>query len=224
VGGARAGDLDGDGVDDLLVPATGADAAAVFFGPLSPGRAALGQADLRIDGSAGEGLGASARALDADGDGAMDLLLGAPTADATGQDSGTFYLFAGPFVADRTTAEALATVHGGAAGRRLGAATAELVHGDVDGDGAADVLIGNPVDNAGGPANRGAAALFFGPLTGTRDFDAADRTLTGDDRDDALGTSVLLADLDGDGQLDLGAGAPGAGESGAVYVLFGAGL
>jgi hypothetical protein len=35
---------------------------------------------------------------------------------------------------------------------------------------------------------------------------------------------VLLADLDGDGRLDLGAGAPGAGAAGTVFLLFGSGL
>ena len=88
---ARAGDLNADGLEDVLVGAPGSDTsdtggAAVFFGPLA-GPMTTDDADYRIRG--GPSAGDSVAGLgDADGDGLNDLLVGYPGADSV-------YLFYG---------------------------------------------------------------------------------------------------------------------------------
>jgi len=86
------GDINEDGLDDVLVGTRG-DAAYLFFGPVSGVSSALA-APLRYRAiSSGDQLGVAATAGDADGDGAIDLWLGAPLADPVGYDAGAAYLF-----------------------------------------------------------------------------------------------------------------------------------
>ncbi|MFH1468370.1 MAG: MopE-related protein [Pseudomonadota bacterium] len=83
-----AGDLAGDGGTWLLVGAPGADTGgaeggvvALFAAPVH-GSLRLAEADARLIGAAGAGVGEVLDAgRDHDGDGAMDLLLGAPDLD-----------------------------------------------------------------------------------------------------------------------------------------------
>jgi len=104
---ANAGDLDGDGLGDLLVGATWA-----YLGPIMKGgRAYLFHGreagwDTLVDGTdadagvAGivpnDNLGQGLALSDLDGDGADELLVGAPFHEATGVYSGEVYLFWGP--------------------------------------------------------------------------------------------------------------------------------
>jgi hypothetical protein len=104
---AAAGDIDGDGFDDLLVGASGydtshADAGAVFvlYGA-DTWRQAVGTG-VGIDaaevvffgGSAGDRLGFSVdSAGDIDGDGYPELLMSAPGYDDSAQNAGAAFLF-----------------------------------------------------------------------------------------------------------------------------------
>ncbi len=100
---ASAGDVDGDGYDDVLVGAPEADpagqdrgAAYLVRGPIS-GPFDLGDADVKF---IGEGLGDAAgfslaTAGDTDGDGLDDFLIGAYGHDGAAQDSGAAYLLLG---------------------------------------------------------------------------------------------------------------------------------
>lgn len=97
------GDLDGDGLDELLIGASNllTDAgrtggAAVVYGP-SAGTNALDDAGLILTGiaegeEAGTGVGSAA---DADGDGLPDLLVGALSDATAGYDAGAVYLMSG---------------------------------------------------------------------------------------------------------------------------------
>jgi hypothetical protein len=85
------GDVDQDGVDDVLigVPGVGAGSVALFYGPVL-GLTAIGTEDVTITGaSSGDALGTSLGSPgDVNGDGYPDLLVGAPVHDGGGTDRG----------------------------------------------------------------------------------------------------------------------------------------
>jgi hypothetical protein len=97
--------------------------------------------------------------------------------------------------------------------------------GDVNGDGAADFVVGAPGSNLGGE-NAGAAYLVFGPVDGEIDLTDAGVTLVGERATDRAGWSVAgVGDLNDDGYDDVVVGAPysdaGASNGGAAYVVYG---
>lgn len=104
------------------------------------------------------------------------------------------------------------------------------VPGDVNGDGYAEVAVGEP----GNAKKRGAVHVFYGQRRGlvTNATGSArnDQYITQDTRGvpgkaeagDAFGTSALLADFNGDGCADLAVGSPGENhKTGWVQVFFG---
>jgi hypothetical protein len=108
-------------------------------------------------------------------------------------------------------------IYGAAAGDYLGVGTDG---GDVNGDGFSDLLLGAyGVDDSS--ADVGAVYLFEGPVSGTTDASYADFTLIGDTASSGLGERVMLADISGDGQLDILA--PGEG-SDELLIFLGGGL
>lgn len=146
---AGAGDVDGDGLDDLLVgayqeQAGGFDAGAAYVvsgmvrdaNSLADARARLiGEtfADRVGDSVMGGG--------DVDGDGTADVLVGAPGRDEGGASAGATYLFLGPLDGTETLADADATLHG-STDEQSGAG---VDVGDFDADDRSDMVIrGNP--------------------------------------------------------------------------------
>jgi len=226
-------DVDGDGFDDAVVGAPDDDGAAtnagalfLVLGPLSSDLS-LSDADLHLDGpnsSAWLGeAGSLAAAGDLDDDGYDDLLAGMRGADAldgTTSDNGRVLVLLG---ADTPawTLEGDAVLEGDGeqdAGGRVAAA------GDVDGDGALDVLVGSP-HNDDLATNAGRAWLVYGDTwSGTLPLSDAGLVLTSSTAGDELG-SVGAGDVNGDGYSDLLLGAPGYdNDRGAVYVIAGGGL
>jgi hypothetical protein len=215
-----AADLDGDRVPELVIGAPGADAAGVDAGRVVI-RAWAGTRELQGT-TAGERFGASIAVGDADGDGAPDLLVGAPL--ARGEDdegfatpnAGAVYLYPGP-VADGA-APAWSAVGVPAEGR-LGAAVA--IAGPLLDGMAGGLVAGAPEAPDPGSVRHGTVHLFHV---------AADRTVTangvvaGPDAFDGFGACVVPAgDLDGDGLDDLAIGAPfadgAASAAGRVHLL-----
>lgn len=218
---SRAPDCDGDGLDDVLVGVSALDSAFLVYGGLS-GDLDLLDADVILAGtSAGDGAGATVAGLgDVDGDGAGDLLVGAPgTPSDTTTNAGAVYLWTE--VATAASAHRMAgLVAGDRAGIGVGAA------GDVDADGFRDVLIGATGESTGG-ASAGAVYLFYGAASVAGwDFASPDALLTGTAGDTAGESVSGLGDLNGDGVDDLGVGAVRAGSlsAGELYVLFGGSL
>jgi len=226
-----AEDIDGDGLDDIIVGAYGADiggdgsgAVYVVLGPAS-GISPLEEADHIFVGTAeGEHAGVSvAYAGDCNGDGQGDLIIGAPDEDSASTNAGVAYLIVDPESATLNLEESTARLIGEQEGDRLGSAVSS--GGDVDGDGRSEIMAGAPRQDAGG-TNAGAAYLLFGPISGNVDLTEADVKFIGENEGDGAGDSTAGAgDVNGDGLGDLLVGAPSEStngdDAGSAYILFG---
>ena len=178
---SSAGDVNGDGIGDLVVGArlndasgTDAGAAYVIFGTTSSVSAvnldnvASGTGGFKITGeAAGDQVGfAVSSAGDVNGDGLDDLLVGARFNDAGGTDAGAAYVIFG--TASSVTAVNLDDIALGTGGFRLtGEAAYDIAGkpvssaGDVNGDGFDDLAVGARDNDAGG-ADAGAGYVIFG--------------------------------------------------------------
>ena len=122
---------------------------------------------------------------------------------------------------------------GGTAGSQAGIvdadeAGASVATGDINNDGAADVIIGAPFADPGGRDIASQTYVLFGPfVTGTVELSSADLTFNGIDPIDLSGTGVAAGDVNNDGLADLVIGAnsgdpaPGRSGAGETYVIFG---
>lgn len=143
---AGAGDTDGDGLADLLISADGegyqAGTIYLWQGALHA-NISLSYAPVAWDGEAeGDQAGyALVGNLDANGDGQLDVVIGAWANDAAGIDAGRSYLVEGPFSAGRFSLTEMRHFDGAVAGDYSGRA---LVNVDTNGDLVDELLIGAP--------------------------------------------------------------------------------
>lgn len=177
------GDVDGDGLDDLIIAAYHAGPGAelrgrsyVVFGRTDTGLFSLADVGDGVDGFAidGEAPGdrsgnAVGAAGDVNGDGRMDIIVGAAEVSAHGVSRGRAYVIYGKADHARVDLSAVAMGSGGFAieGENLGdnAGIAVGGAGDVDGDGLDDILVGAHGVDAGGRVDAGRAYVVFGVRT-----------------------------------------------------------
>lgn len=237
--GVGAGDVNGDGVDDLILPApfaaskTGVAAAGrtyvIYSGNDAPGRRTIDLAEgnsgpvvYGVD--EGDQLGHVVAAGDVDGDGRDDVLLTAVSADGPGNTvdlAGEAALVLAKTLAaspevDVAVGGADAVFYGADVQDRMGRSAAT---GDIDGDGRAEVILGAP--GGAGPLEDAAAA---GEVYWVRDAAARESlqmpegalVYYGGHAGDGLGSEVfgrpplVVTDVDGDGRDELLASAPNA--------------
>lgn len=225
-----SGDLTGDGLDDVIVGASGDDdggsaSGAIYILSEAWGTADLSIADAKVTGAAAsDALGASTPlVLDLDGDGWGDLVAAARSADGDASDAGAVYGWHGPILEDTSASVADMTLLGQGSNDYAGTTLASA--GDLDGDGRVELLVGAYNNDTAGAA-AGCLYLLYGPPSAAMSLVDAEVTFLGESIGDLLGFSAAAnADLDGDGAADIVIGAASsdlvASDAGAVYLFSG---
>jgi len=246
---STAGDINGDGIDDLIIGAPSASpnvgysgASYVVFGddqglpnPLNLS-AIDGSNGIIFNGVANyDEAGASVSAAgDINGDGIDDLIIGAPY--ASGLDGAAYVVFGSDQAwTSPVNLSGLNGTNGFLINRVAAADTLGIsvsAAGDINGDGVDDLVIGAILAGTKGAFN-GAAYVVFGSgeaWTSPLELSSLDGdngfVMNGVSTGDEAGTSVHAAgDVNGDNIDDLIIGAPNADpngdDSGASYVVFG---
>ncbi|MFG2359741.1 FG-GAP-like repeat-containing protein [Streptomyces sp. NPDC048521] len=225
-----AGDFNGDGIDDLAtfyVYENHAEGGKLWLGT----RQGLSTVPQRLPSANATAVG------DFDKDGYADLAIRIYPNNETylEDDPGTIRIYYGSPTGPSTTrtktiTQETAGVPGvSEKGDMFGA---RLSAGDVNGDGYADLAVGDPGEAIGSVTKAGSVVLLKGGkggLTGTgaQTFHQDTSGVPGVvEKGDLFGGSVRLLDVTGDGKADLAAGAPGedlgtVANGGAVWLLRG---
>ena len=154
---ASAGDVDGDGLDDLIIgayressAANNAGAAYLVLGGSLSGDYDLSSAEAKLTGEDGaDNAGWDVAGMDIDGDGTADLAVTSVQEGSGGTLGGATYILYGPVSGNSSLGSADAKVYG--TGGETGYAVAGA--GDTNADAYEDLLIGS---------NGAGAFLFLG--------------------------------------------------------------
>ncbi|MBL8619440.1 MAG: FG-GAP repeat protein, partial [Deltaproteobacteria bacterium] len=216
-GAASSPDLSGDGRPDVVIGNPCADLVLVYAGASLREGAGLPTPIARLQSGLGwrEGFGGGLHAdADLTGDGVADLVVAAPKANGVeGVDRPPYVLvYPGPVrgslgpedAAVRLTAEVVDEFTEGISG-----AGWALSAGDADGDGYADLAVGDPYfidraeDDVDARLRLGRVSVFPGPLTRSMLLNESAAELQSQSVDYLGGQVDMRRDLDGDGRADL---------------------
>ncbi|MBL8901062.1 MAG: VCBS repeat-containing protein [Planctomycetes bacterium] len=195
---AGVGDVDGDGIADLAIGAASDRTNGVYAGRLEIRSGRDGSILRTWLGAPGEGLGASvAGPGDVDRDGVPDIAAGSITANYQGRNkAGTVTVFSG-----RTGA--VLRVWGGTNADDWLGSTLDIV-GDLDRDGALDLIAGAPQNGNPVGSYEAGYALLLSPRQ-----NRVLRTLVGSNSGDEFGNAAAgCGDVDMDGIDDVIVGSP----------------
>ena len=218
---ATAGDVNSDGISDVIVGApgytngeNGEGVAFVYHGAgLGINITPVTKLQLNV---ANSGFGNSvSTAGDVNGDGYADVVVGAASYDTPTTNAGAAFVYHGLSGGGVWTV-AQWSYHGTSLMDSFGNSVSTA--GDVNGDGYSDIIVGANYF-ANGESQEGKAFLFHGSAGGTRSTYAW--SIEADLINAHLGESVATAgDINGDGYSDVIVGAPGY-QNGKAYVYLG---
>jgi hypothetical protein len=241
---SKAGDINKDGVDDIIIGAPGVNANAGIAYVIYGKKKGLADVDLAQGLTEKQGfrvLGGPfftkmgytvSNVGDVNKDGIHDIIIGATGADSTAGNIYVIYGKKGGLSDIQTgfpgiTPDQGYIITGAASGDQIGFSLSAA--GDVNKDGCADFIIGAPTSTPNRRFFAGSAYVILGtqtqrtgmnlrtPLTSTEGFKVIGETNNG-----RLGYSVSGAgDINKDGVDDIMIGAPlDAAEAGVVYVIY----
>jgi hypothetical protein len=206
------GDLDGDGVSELLISSTTAQDYGGQIWACEVDQVDIGTEDCQALalGSEGDYLGQRVLVRDLDQDGHADLLAGAGGVDG---GKGAVGVFLGPLSGTTELDDADAQMLGMDQGDRMGSGLSTL---DLDGDGRLEVLAGSLGGSSELP---GRVALHEAPWQGLMDYEQALLRIEGPPAA-GFGLSLGGGELTGEGRADVLVGAPLLSEAAGSLLLF----
>jgi hypothetical protein len=183
----------------------------------------LTQSDAGGVNEAGDQFGADAFTGDFNGDGFVDLAVGAPL---KGNGSGVVYVFFGSEAGITLGGIPITQADAGEVGETDDHFGAALVSGDFNGDKIDDLVVGAPGKALGGGPKSGAVFIFFGSRGGFLPGFVVSQNITDqvNEAGDQFGAALATGDLNGDASDELVVGSPGKGpdggpRSGAVFIF-----
>ena len=187
-----AGDFDGNGVPDLAIGAPGEDngAGKVHVTYLNSDGTVNSPVSIANPNTAADAFGTSLAAGDFDGDGALDLAIGAP-----GEDNGAGKVYVAYLNSDGTVNSLVSIANSNTAADAFGTS---LAAGDFDGDGVLDLAIGAPGEDNGAGKVHIAYLNSDGTIKNTNKIS--------DPKYAGFGYALsVMDDLDGDGRSEFAA-------------------